>query len=273
MELEKMDLAFTVQDLSFDDNPPKKEDFLNFEKEFKECKDNGDHKVYYTIRTDLTDSYFWMSGAFGSPDPRPENVLNIDNFSLSDNPRQANEVEQKEQFFMVFTFCDSTMYLYNIRQKGFIQKLCENKLKKPVIIKDIFKTLDEFYAAIKQVDKICFTSQKKDLFSRTGTINQVLTDNYGMEEPDEFFIEARYHTPISAKVRHTIERLRSDTHLRRVIIKGRDDHNFEKVFNNDTFTQKMIIKVEKHQDGLFSELKVKEAVFEQLREKINVHQT
>lgn len=264
MNSKKVPLSFTAQEVYFNDAPPKREDFEEIEEIFHGHKQYEDNLIYYTISTKLTDTYFWLSASYGSPNPRPTEILNTDDFSTSANPRNSNEVEQREQLFLIITFCDSSMYISNIRQKGFIKKLFEEKLKKNVIIKDIFKSIEEFYNVIRQIDKICFTSKKRDLFSKIGDINQVLSDNYGMEEPDEFSVEAKYSRPLTSRIRNTIKKLMRDDQLKKIIIKGRDDDNFEKVFNNDTFTQKLIICLEKSENGLFNDIMVRDAVLDKL---------
>ncbi|MBQ8785342.1 MAG: hypothetical protein IJZ59_04790 [Alphaproteobacteria bacterium] len=258
------EINLTVQHLLIDDEIPSKNEFKSIEKTFPYIKQHPNNPTYYTINTELTKKYFWLYARYGSPNPRPDNVLNIANFENEKNPRTENMVEQKQQLFVLYDLEDNLLYLSNIKQKGFIADLLKEKIEKEVSIKDIYKDIDEFYKIISSVEKISFTSVKRDLFSKFNNLNQVLADNYGMEEPEEFSIEAKYHRPLSQKIKNAINGLRNDEGIDKVIIRGLDDQGFDKIFNSGTFVQKISFTLDKNENGLWSDIEVKAKILEKL---------
>ncbi len=259
------EINLTVQHLLIDDEMPSENQFKPIEKMFQYIKQHPTNPTYYTINTELTKNYFWLGARYGSPNPRPDNVLNIANFENEKNPRTENMVEQKQQLFVLYDFKGGCLYLSNIKQKGFISELLKEKIDKEVNIKDIFKNIDEFYKIISSIDRISFTSVKRDLFSKFGNIPQVLSDNYGMEEPEEFSIEAKYHSPLTQKMKNVIKGLNADDGIDRIIIRGLDDQGFEKIFNSGTFVQKISFTLDKNENGLWSDIAVKVKILEKLR--------
>lgn len=138
------------------------------------------------------------------------------------------------------------------------------KINKDISIKDIFKNIDEFYQEISKIDKICFTSRKRDLFSKFGRLETCLADNYGMEEPEEFSIQAKYGRSLTQKIKSSIANLKQQENVQKLIIKGLDDQGFEKIFNEGNFIQKMPVRAEKGKNGLWSDIIVKSELIEKL---------
>lgn len=257
-------LEFSSFQLYIDNNFAKKNDFIDLNDNFEYNIDDR----YYTINTELTDKYLYIYSFYGMLNPRPMDVYNTTSGLREENPRQENQVEQDKQFFACYDFSSYTLYLSNSKsQKKFLFKLLSEKLQKNIGIKSVFKNLDEFYNEITSISKIKFTSIKKDLFSSNGNLQQTLQDNYGMEEPEEFFVEARFNTPIRKTIKNTINRLRQqkgEGYLKKIIIQGLDDNGFSKVFNEETFVQKFEISAEKDEQQLFISDNIKELIMEKI---------
>lgn len=258
------EITFTVQHLLIDDEFPSRDEFKDIEKSFQYLKNGLANTIYYTVYTELTSKYFWLDIRYGSPNPRPDKVLNISNLSDEENPRTNNMVEQKQQLFVLYDFKYGLLYLSSFKQKGFLVELLKEKIGKNVIIKDIYKSIDDFYKIISSIERISFTSLKRDLFSKFGGVNKILSDNYGMEEPEEFYIEAKYHRPINVAMKNVIKGLNEDKGIDRIIIRGLDDQGFEKIFNSGTFVQKVSFSLDKNENGLWSGVVVKANLLDKL---------
>ena len=258
------EINFTVQYLLINDEIPQLTDFQNIEKNFQYIKEHPTNPIYYTVHSELTSTYFWLNINYGACNPRPDNVLNITNLENEKNPRKENMVEQKQQLFVLYEVKNGLLYISNIKQKGFIEELLKEKINKEISLKDIYKNIDEFYKAISKVSKISFTSIKRDLFSKYNNLNQTLVDNYGMEEPEEFYVEAKYGSPLTQKIKNVFTCLKKDEGVNKIIIRGLDDQGFEKIFNSGTFVQKVPISLKKNQNGLWNDIKVKNELLKKL---------
>lgn len=245
-------LEFSSFQLYIGDNFAKKSDFTELKNSYQF---NIDEK-YYTVKIELTDTYLYIYSLYGEPNPHPRNVFNTDRGLQEENPRQDNQVEQDKQFFACYDFDSYILYLSNQKsQKSFLMTLLSDKLQKDNInIKSVFKDINEFYKEITSISKIKFTSIKKDLFSSAGCLQQSLQDNYGIEEPEEFYVEAKFNTSIVEKIKKVINLLtkqKDEGYLKKVIIQGIDDNGFEKVFNEEKFIKKFDIITEKDEQKLF----------------------
>lgn len=258
-------MEFSSLQLYINDSFARQEDFKCFENEFIYFYDKNE--TYHTIRTQLKNQYFWLYSKYGKPSPHSEEVLNINDFSLDENPRKKNQVEQTSQLFIIFDFDKDILYISNIQQKTFIESIFTDKMENDIMIKNIFKNIDEFYNSIKQIDKITFSSLKRNLFSKDGFLQDNLKDNYCMEEPEEFTIEAVYKQNLSSKLRNTIAKIREEkqrNNIKKIIIQGLDDQGFTKIFNEGNFIDKIFIDLKPDETGMFNEKDVQSLIINKL---------
>ena len=120
---------------------------------------------------------------------------------------------------------------------------------------------------IKQIDKITFSSLKRNLFSKDGFLQDNLKDNYCMEEPEEFTIEAVYKQNLSSKLRNTIAKIREEkqrNNIKKIIIQGLDDQGFTKIFNEGNFIDKIFIDLKPDETGMFNEKDVQSLIINKL---------
>lgn len=215
----------------------------------------------------LTDKYLWLDFNYGKTYPRPNEIVDEKTLQKFPNPRSSSQFEPTKQLFVLILFDNGTILMSNLQKKKFVEKFLSNKLKKKVSIKGIFKDIEEFYQQIKIIDKIVFSSVQRNLFSSSGSVQQSLRDNYAMEEPEEFSIEAIFRTPLGTRIKNTIAKLlkdRSEAKLKKVIIQGLDDQGFSHVFNEGNFINKIEVFSEKNSESLFVPIKVKDALLEKI---------
>ena len=94
-----------------------------------------------------------------------------------------------------------------------------------------------------------------------------------MEEPECFSIEAIYKKSLDSKIKNVISCLRkqkSQGKLKKIIIQGKDDQGFEKIFNEGTFVNKINIDYSSDGDdaGMIDEELIKNSLLRKL--EINV---
>lgn len=251
--------------LSIDDRKPEIEDFECFESGFEYSYD--ENQTFHSIKTQLNTSYFWLYSAYGRASPRSEKVFNVQDCSHYENPRKSIEIEQVNQLFMIYIFNTDELYISSLNQKGFVKKILEYKMKKDINIKSVFTDIDEFCTTISKISTISFVSQKKNLFSNMGTLQQTLTDRYYMEEPEEFKVVASYNTRFSYNMKMAIKnmiQIKDEENLKQIIIQGIDDQGFSKIFNEGSFVKKISINLKTNEQGMFTEEEVKNLILNQL---------
>lgn len=256
-------IEFSTYQLLIDNQYPRKDMFSCLPQSISH---SGDY--IYLGETQLTDSYFWISFDYGKTYPRADEVIDEKTLQRTPNPRGSSQLEPNRQLFCLIAFDTGTLFLSSMQKKGFIEDFFKQYLQKDISVKNIFKTIEEFYQQISSIDTISFSSVKRDLFSGSGLIQQTLQDNYGMEEPEEFFIQAKYGTNLSAKIKNLITRLRKekqDFKLTKLIIQGRDDQGFAKVFNEGNFINKIEVFPEKNSEGLYTAMKVRDLLLEKIK--------
>jgi len=263
-------MNFTSQHLSLNNKIPQHDDFLIFQDESEFRYSRSDTSAYHKIQTELTQDYFWLYSNYGHKHPRPSQVINTTDGSSHENLRTEEEVEPTEQLFMLYSFIDNILYISNVIHKGFVYNLLMNKMGlESAEIKNIFVDREQFIKQLQVLDEIKFTSAKRDLFSNINTVGGALVDNYGMEEPEFFTVSAKYKTPMSQKVKNMLaflSRQKTQGNLTKLMIIRRDDQNIEQVFNEQAFTQKVSISIQKNAEGLFDPEQVKTKLLEKLTE-------
>lgn len=262
-------MEFSSCYLSINDRTPTKKDFEKIEQNF--AKKIG--KNYFLVSTELTKDFFWLSARYDSKIPRSDIVVNVRDFSLEDNPRKEDQVEPRKQFFSLYDFNRDVLYVSSLKNKNIFEEIINLYTVDVISIKNIIKDIDEFYAQISSIQKICFSSVKRDLFSSHGLLQQSLCDNYAMEEPEYFSIEAIYKKSLDSKIKNVISCLRqqkSQGKLKKIIIQGKDDQGFEKIFNEGTFVNKINVDYSSDEDntGMIDEELIKNSLLRKL--EINV---
>lgn len=258
-------LEFSTLQILVNNNIPTKKLFEEIEPSFHFQEEKDD--FLYLGASSLTEEYLWLDFSFGKSYPRPQEIIDEKTFEKSPNPRSNSQIEPTKQLFVLIHFITGRLFISNIKKKGFVESFLRKKIKQDISIKTIFKSVDDFYKQISIVDKIYFTSVKRDLFTKTGYIQQNLQDNYGIEEPEEFSVEAKFNRKLGAGMRNTIDKLRREkqnSYIKSIIIQGLDDQGFSKVFNEGEFTQKIEISPRKNTEGLYVAVDVKDQLWKRI---------
>lgn len=258
-------MEFSSLYLSIDDRKPMRNDFKNFSTSFAEQVE----KNYMLISTEVTESYFWLYACFDTRMPRSDVVMNATDFSLEENPRTADQIEPRKQLFSLYDIQNDVLYISNIKKKKLLEELLKKYIEGKIVIKNLIKNIDDFYRQISSIQKITFSSVERDLFSGKGLIQQSLADNYGMEEPELFSVEAVFKQSLSERIKHTISCLlqqKEEGKLKKIIIQGLDEQGFETIFNEGSFVNKIRIDCSEEEEtsGMLEENVVKSFLLKRL---------
>lgn len=240
---------------------PTKNTFENIENSFDFTMPDGS---YYEVNVDKTDEFIWFSFDFGKPNPRDDKLTHVQTGDKRKNERSHEEAELIHQFFCLYCFETKLCFLSNAKKKGVMEALIQQKTKRNLIFKGIKKSKEEFIELLKSVNTITFTDIAS-LFGNDSKKRQALKDLTGIDAPTKFTIEANYNE--ANKIKNFLAQLfqEKDKHLMQsLIIKGKDESNFDVIFNNDTFSKKTEIKCEKDENGKFDSEEVKEILLKAL---------
>lgn len=216
--------------------------------------------TYYEVSVQKHIDYIWFIFDFGNPSPRDENLTNINTGEKKDNPRKYIETELLKQLFCLYHYSKKILYLSNSKKQGLFKSILKEKLDTDYIVKNFYKTHEEFISLIKSIEEISFT-EARNLFNLNSKERHALIDLTGTDAPDNFTITAKYSNTnrIKTFIFHLFE-AKSKHSLNDLLIRGTDDRNFSVLFNNDTFSRKLNIQCAKDENGKFDTESVKEAL-------------
>lgn len=261
-----MSLVFSSMYLLIGDKNPSAEDMKSA---FVELNDLNDG--YQIMKENLNDKYFWLYARYGKSLPYSKIVFNTNVNKNEKNPRITEQIELNKQLFAIYCVESRVFYLSNKKTKSWIEIYLKEKLKQEVVIKSFYKNVDEFLEQIKNVEKVKFV-RKNNLFSLDGGISKIFPipkDPYGLGEPCELMVEMNYLN--AKKTNSFIKKLKNLYDMKKtneidsLICVGRDDKNFESVFNADSFTQKITVEAKKDKEGLYDPTEVKHALMYKIR--------
>lgn len=238
---------------------------------FKKAQEYNDELKYYLEYKSVKDEYIFLYFKMGKQSPYGEQVIKPD-FSIDKNPKNPNDVELNEQLFVFYYKKEDILYLSNFKKIEFFKKILENQTESTIIIKPIYDNMNDFFEKLKILDKLKFTSIRRDLFSKQSDINNNLEDNYGIGEPIEFTVEAKYKETMTNKLRNMLQtqlnKPNNKNVLKKIIIQGKDENNFPIIFNEDNFTKKMTFPLQIDENGMCNCIEV----FNKIKEILKVEE-
>lgn len=227
-------------------------------------KNYNEKGVFYKVHIEKESQCLWLSFNYGSPNPRAETVINTKKGTERDNPRKEDEAEPKDQLFVLIKY-DEFLYISDVRKKNFLKNFLEKEYKLSFLIKRIIISANNFIEKISQVEEISFTNVS-DLFSQDNIYRNALTDLTGIDSPDTFTISAQYKGESVKTLKKFLNRIGFQMEKQglsnSLTIKGIDERGFENIFNADSFSKKITIKLEKEKDGKFRPSEVKNQLCE-----------
>lgn len=265
-----MNLSFSSHHLIIGDNNfPQIKDLVKACCE--SCMYTVDNTEYRVNIKKTEDQYLWFYIQHGAPNPYTNKVLNTESGTEEKNPREKHQVEINQQIFGLFF--NQELYLSNKYKKAFLQSFLKKKLKKDVIIKNFYKSPQEFLEAIHSVKSVKFVT-KRNLFTENSGIMDIFPnpkDVYALGIPENFTLEANfYNAKITAQFKQRLSQMvkwKQRGVADSLICIGTDDKGMESVFNVDTFEKKISISEQKNDHGFFDEASVKQKIITKVKEQ------
>lgn len=231
-------------------------------------------KTWHALNFDIVDKrYYWLYSNFGRAMPHRDIVFDIISKKELKNPRTTVQVEPTKQFFAVYDSKVEILYVSTSSKKQFIADLCRESFPDyEIIIKNIYKTIDEFIEEIKSIESIKFTGFR-NLFNQGGDLMEPLANIFGYNEPEEFSIEAKYN---SSKREFFKKRLRmlsgkqKEGELKNLVCVGKNDKGFETIFNSNSFMNRIFVLANKDEQELYEPNEIKPQIISELERLSNV---
>ena len=244
---------------------------------FDEVEDTySSEDTHYVIsKENINDEYFWLYARYGNSLPHPDTVYNARQKQEEDNPRSTDQIELAKQLFALYCINSKTLYLSSRKKKSWVEEYLKSKLRRDVVIKNFFKDMNEFIRQIKSIEKVKFVA-KRNFFTAQGSIMQIFpspNDLFGLGMPEDFMLEANFNrAKLTNSFINYLKKMvdwRNNCEADSLICVGRDDNNFETIFNIDSFIQKISVEAAKNDHGLYDPNIVKQALLSKIRGKSN----
>ena len=269
MNLEFSDFYFLI-----DGNIPSVKDLKLV---FDEAEDTySSEDTHYVIsKENIDDEYFWLYARYGNSLPHPDTVYNARQKQEENNPRSTDQIELAKQLFTLYCINSNILYLSSRQKKSWVEEYLKAKLNQDVAIKKFFKNVDEFIQQIKSIEKVKFVA-KRNLFMNKGSIMKIFptpNDLYGLGMPEDFTLEANFHrVKLTYAFINNLKKMvgwKNNCEADSLLCIGRDDKNFETIFNADSFIKKISVGATKDGQGFYDPTVIKEALLSKIRERSN----
>lgn len=223
------------------------------------------HTIHSVNCSLIENRYFTLYDNYGSPNPRPEKIYDIPTKRKLNNPRKNNQAELNKQLFCMYDTYKHVLFMNDSKKKKFLIRYLKNILSQEIIIKNIYKDIDEFTNALKTLDEITFSAQRNIFTAQVDSFKKI-KDLFYIDEPESFSITAKYKINVKEKIKRAIENFRKEQ-VQAVnsclICRGKDDHGIEQVFNENAFCKSIGIILTQNEEKLLDP----KAVFDELIRK------
>lgn len=167
-------------------------------------------------------------------------------------------------FWMYFQYD----YVSDYSKKSAITNYIEEMLQKSAIVKNVYKSLDEFSAVVKYLKSVTFTQRRTIFTSTPESIFQRQANMFGLDLPEYSKLKLDYGSSPVGIVRTALqnwELKRESGEFEDVLIVGLDDAGFESTFNFSTMISNVEIDLARDENDRFNPDSVRTLLLEKLR--------
>jgi hypothetical protein len=185
---------------------------------------------------------------YGSNQYYSDEVVEIRKNSLAKNPKSRSQVEFPKQVFIIFLRKTSELYISH-NGKGIFENLIKDLGINNATLENIIKSKDEFVNEISLLKNIRLTSKRNLLADAADIRTQVDYFSGFGADIEQFIIELKLHSSNKNVISEFIDRItqlsRSDQ-IDSLVCVGEDLEKIKKIFNINSFAQKIVIEVTKN---------------------------
>lgn len=198
----------------------------------------------FSVTVENNANYIFFMIEHGSTQPRDVDVFNIRNKQLRENPRNEDEMEFMEQFFVLYDYKKELLFISNLRKRNiFLDLLNNNSNGYHFKIKGIYLNRSDFLEKMKTLTEVKFTT-KNDLFTNQSDKAKSIEELIGGTPENDVTIEIGFAKEKIYRLKRFINRLikeQDNCEISGLLIRGDDESGFERVINNNEFIKKVKI--------------------------------
>lgn len=232
-----------------------KEYFTNFQSTKEPLYITKNENEAFSVSIENNANFIFFMIEHGSTQPRDVDVFNIRNKKLRENPRDEDEMEFMEQFFVLYDYKKKLLFISNLRKRNLFLDLLNNYSKGyDFKIKGIYLNKSDFLAKLKTLTEVKFTT-KNDLFTNQSDKAKSIEELIGGTPENDVTIEIGFAKEKIYRFKRFINRLikeQDNCEISGLLIRGDDESGFERVINNNEFIKKVKINnILKEETGKF----------------------
>lgn len=182
--------------------------------------------------------YYWAYFNGNNSNKFNSEVYNIEKDDVEINPRNKSQLELVEQFFIIYTIHDNTLYISNNDKKNMVKDYLTNINQQEVLIKAEFTDINDFLDSIDKIKTLRF-STKNSLFNSGESIYNSLDTILGTEAPESFEIKSKYNNrKLTESLKNVLKKINSDCkedRLETLVLTGCDDNDVERIYSLNTY--------------------------------------
>ena len=212
--------------------------------------------------------HFWMYFQYDNENLYSDIVIDTTDNSSKSNPRPKSQVEMRSQLFACYDLQRNLLYVSDYSKKSAITNYIEEMLQKSAIVKNVYKSLDEFSAVVKYLKSVTFTQRRTIFTSTPESIFQRQANMFGLDLPEYSKLKLDYGSSPVGIVRTALqnwELKRESGEFEDVLIVGLDDAGFESTFNFSTMISNVEIDLARDENDRFNPDSVRTLLLEKLR--------
>ncbi|MDE8208493.1 hypothetical protein PT115_03370 [Erysipelothrix rhusiopathiae] len=228
-----------------------KEEIIEFYKKIKSDKteyftfdDKGSSIAVELLHDSLKENYLFIGFRTGRDTNYSEDVLDISKLRPDQNPRKKEQVELQDYRFVYIDFIKQ-ITLISYGAKGIFEKII-TKNNYHWTLTEIRVSLEDFIQTTNIINQIRLASGKNLFYDAASVVKEVDSlQATGLNvEHYELIMDVKLTGSLKEKVIRYFTNEYSEGKYEKLVIVGDKDGSFEKIFNKDTFTHKLVIEVE-----------------------------
>jgi hypothetical protein len=196
----------------------------------------------FSVTVENNENYIFFMIEHGSTQPRDVDVFNVRNKQLRENPRDKDEMEFMEQFFVFYDYQKELLFISNLRKRNvFLEFLNITSNGYIFRIKGIYLNKSDFLAKLKTLTEVKFTT-RNDLFTNQSDKAKSIENLIGGTPENDVTIEIGFAKENIYRLKRFIDRLvkeEDNCEISGLLIRGDDESGFERVINNNEFIKKI----------------------------------
>ena len=235
-------------------------------------EESDDSNSINEVTISVDQNCVWFVGKKGKGYPYSSEVYDRTTKKKERNPRTKNQVELRNQWFAMYHYSMGLLFIFG-ESKATFQAILRKYLDTDVLIKNVYKSKEEFLDQLLKIKSIRFVA-RKDLLTNPTSIFENTVNDLGLGNPEQIKMSVDYSyvdktVAFTNTVKHLFSKIESGELTGLVIVGSHieDDNTVESVFNIKSLGETIRIFCEKDEQGMFNVSQVKASLLEKFSSK------